>query len=313
MRKKNNLFLLLAVLSLLCVPVYAEDSKLSMDEAMEIILEHHGVDTDMDVSDYLTLDAETMTREAAVTAVVRSFGVYPAHEPDYVWSDEAEQGEQYRPYIDYAKRMGITVGVGENRFAPKQLVTEWELEIMIDRADGIEPKYPLSYESPICKLLSADIQMGLSLVPDFLVDSFYDEGRTITAATNPIVLDEGNTLPEQYIGWIMYEGDMWLAVTWQGKPCYEQAVTAIHEMGHYLGHRTELLGRYSVAEERDRMMAFFRDYCDESDHEFFADSFAMYILWPDELEANAPTVYQHIEMCMRKMTRSNLWQTPHTD
>ena len=301
MRKKNKLFLFLVVLAMLCVPAHAEDSGMSIDEAMDIILEHHGVVTDMDVADYLTLDAETMTREAAVTAVVRSFGVYPAHEPDYVWSDEAEQGEQYRPYIDYAKRMGITVGVGENRFAPKQLVTEWELEIMIDRAAGIEPEYPLSYQSPICKLLSADIQMGLSLVPDFIVDSFYCEGRTITATTNPIVLDDGNTLPEQYIGWIMYEGDMWLAVTWQGKPCYEQAVTAIHELGHYLGHRTELLDRYSVAAERDWMMAFFRDYCDESDHEFFADSFAMYMLWPDELAANAPTVYRHIETCLHEM------------
>ena len=313
MIKKNKLFLFLAVCAALCAPVHAEDNGLSMDDAMDIILSRHGVVTDMNVADYLTLDAESMTREAAVTAVVRSFGVYPADEPDYVWADEAEQAEIYRPYIDYAQRMGITAGVGENRFAPKQIVTEWELEVMIDRAAGIEPEYPLSYQSPICKLLSADIQMGLSLVPDFIVDSFYCEGRTITATTNPIVLDDGNTLPEQYIGWIMYEGDMWLAVTCQGKPCYEQAVTAIHELGHYLGHRTELLDRYSVAAERDWMMAFFRDYCDESDHEFFADSFAMYMLWPDELATNAPKVYQHIEMCMRKMTRSNLWKTLLTD
>lgn len=313
MRKKNKLFLFLAVCAALCVPVHAEDNGLSMDEAMSVILDHHGVETEMDVADYLTLDAEVMTREAAVTAVVRSFGVYPADEQDYVWSDEDEQDEAYRPYIDYAQRMGITVGVGGNRFDPTRPVTAWELRTMLERADGIEPEYPLSYDSPLCKLLSADIQMGLSLVPDFIVDSFYCEGRTITATTNPIVLDDGNTLPEQYIGWIMYEGDMWLTVTWQGKPCYEQAVTAIHELGHYIGHRTELLDRHSVAEERDWMMAFFRDYCDESDHEFFADSFAMYILWPDELEANAPTVYQHIEMCMRKMTRSNLWKTLRTD
>ena len=81
---------------------------MSMDEAMCIILDHHGVETEMDVADYLTLDAETMTREAAVAAVVRSYGVYPVDEPDYVWSDEEEQDEAYRPYIDYAHRMGIT-------------------------------------------------------------------------------------------------------------------------------------------------------------------------------------------------------------
>lgn len=272
-----------------------------MDKAMEIILEHHGVNTDMDVADYLTLDAETMTREAAVTAVVRSFGVYPAHEPDYVWSDEAEQGEQYRPYTDYAKRMGITVGIGNGCFAPKRSVTEWELRTMLDRAEGIEPEYPLFYESPICKLLSADIQRGLSMSPAFLVDSFYEEGRTITATTNPIVLDDGDTLPEWSIGWIWYEGDMWLAVTCRGHPCYDQDMAAIHELGHYLGHRTKLLNRYSVAPERDWLMEFFRDYCDESNHEFFADSFVAYILWPEEMATNAPTTYRHMEMCLHEM------------
>ena len=301
MRKKNKLFLFLAVLALLRVPAYAEGSGLSMDEAVDIILSHHGVETEMDVADYLTLDAEVMTREAAVTAVVRSFGVYPEDEPDYVWVDEAEQAEIYRPYIDYAQRMGITAGVGGKRFAPTRPVTAWELRTMLARADGIEPEYPLSYDSPLCKLLSADIQMGLSLVPDFLVDSFYEEGRTITAASNPIVRDDGAVLPERYIGWIWYEGDMWLAVTCRGHPCYDQDMAAIHELGHYLGHRTKLLNRYSVAPERDWLMEFFRDYCNESNHEFFADSFVAYILWPEELIVNAPTIHDHIQQCLIEM------------
>lgn len=296
----KRLICTMAVLLALCVPARAE-GVLTTDEATDIILAHHGVETEMDVTDYLTLDAETMTREAAVTAVVRSFGVYPADEPDYVWSDEDEQGEQYRPYIDYAKCMGITVGVGNGCFAPKRSVTEWELRTMLDRADGIEPEYPLFYESPICKLLSADIQRGLSMSPAFLVYSFYKEGRTITAATNPIVLDNGDTLPERYIGWIWYEGDMWLSVTCRGHPCYDQDMAVIHELGHYLGHRTKLLNRYSVAAERDWLMEFFRDYCNESSHEFFADSFVAYILWPEEMAANAPTVYRHIEMCLHDL------------
>ena len=296
----KRLICTMAVLLVLCVPARADDG-LSMDEATDIILAHHGVETEIDVSGYLTLDSDAMTREAAVTAVVRSYGVYPVDEPDYVWADEAEQSEAYRPYIDYAKRMGITEGVGGNRFAPARLVTAWELRTMLARADGIEPEYPLSYDSPLCKLLSADIQMGLSLVPDFLVDSFYDEGRTITAATNPIVLDDGDTLPERYIGWIFYEGDMWLAVTYRGHPFYDQDMAAIHELGHYLGHRTKLLNRYSVAPERDWLMEFFRDYCNESNHEFFADSFVAYILWPEKLIVNAPTIHDHIQQCLIEM------------
>ena len=100
MRKKNKLFMFLAVCAALCVTAHAEDSVIYMDEAMEIILEHHSVETDMDVSGYLTLDSDAMTREAAVTAVVRSYGVYPVDEPDYVWADEVEQSEAYRPYIN---------------------------------------------------------------------------------------------------------------------------------------------------------------------------------------------------------------------
>ena len=303
----KRLICTMAVLLALCVPARADDG-LSMDEATDIILSHHGVVTDMDVTDYLTLDAEAMTREAAVTAVVRSFGVYPADEPDYMWVDEEEQDEAYRPYIDYAQRMGITKGVGGNRFAPARPVTAWELRTMLDRADGIQPEYPLAYDSPLCRLLSAETQRGLSMVPAFLVGSFYDEGRTITAATNPIVLDDGDTLPERYIGWIWYEGDMWLSVTCRGHPCYDQCMAVIHELGHYLGHCTRLLNRYSVAEERDWLMEFFRDYCNESNHEFFADSFVAYILWPEEMAANAPTVYRHIETCLHEM-KSDLEET----
>lgn len=289
------------ILLALCAPVHAEDSGLSMDEAMDIILEHHGVVTDMHVADYLTLDAEAMTREAAVTAVVRSYGVYPVDEPDHMWADEGEQDEVYRPYIDYAQRMGITAGVGENRFGPDRPVTEWELRAMLDRAEGIQPEYPLVYDAPVYQLLSAETQRGLSLAPDFLVDRFYQEGRVIHAAGNPIVMPNGSSLSDQYVGWIQYEGDVWLSVECDGDPYSHQDRTAIHELGHYLGYRTALLDRNRVPEERDWLIRRYRPYCNENNHEFFADSFTAYILWPAELQENAPMVYAHIEACLHEM------------
>ena len=303
----RKLFLLLIVSVLLCVPAYAADG-LSKDDVMDIILEHHGVETDMNVADYLTLDAEEMTREAAVTAVVRSFGVYPADEADYVWADAGAQGEQYRPYIDYAKRMGITEGVGGNRFAPARPVTAWELRTMLDRADGIQPEYPLAYDSPLCRLLSAETQRGLSLIPDFLVDKFYQEGRVIHATGNPIILSNGSSISDQYVGWIQYEDDVWISVECDGDPYSHQDRTSIHEIGHYLGHRTALLDRNTVPEEREWLICRYRKYCNENNHEFFADSFVAYILWPEELAANAPTVYQHIETCLHEM-KSDLEET----
>lgn len=293
------------VLLALCAPVHAEDSGLSMDEAMGIILDYHGVETEMDVSDYLTLDAEEMTREAAVTAVVRSYGIYPADEADYVWADEGVQGEQYRPYIDYARRMGITVGVGENQFAPKQLVTEWELRTMLARADGIQPEYPLVYDAPVYQLLSAETQRGLSLAPDFLVDRFYQEGQVIHAAGHPIVMPNGSHLSSQYAGLIQFDGDVWLSVEVGNAPYWYQYEAAIHELGHYLGYRTALLDRNRVPEERDWLIRRYRPYCNENNHEFFADSFTAYILWPAELQENAPTVYAHIEACLHDLEETN--------
>lgn len=296
----KRLICMMAVLLALCVPARA-DGGLSMDEAMDIILAHHGVVTDMHVADYLTLDAEAMTREAAVTAVVRSFGVYPADEQDYVWSDEDEHGEQYRPYIDYAKRMGITDGVGGNRFAPARPVTAWELQTMLDRADGIQPEYPLVYDAPVYQLLSAETQRGLSLIPDFLVDKFYQDGRVIHATGTPIILPNGFSLSDQYVGWIQYDGDVWISVECDGDPYSHQDRTSIHELGHYLGYRTALLDRNRVPEERDWLTRRYRPYCNENNHEFFADSFTAYILWPAELQENAPTVYAHIEACLHEM------------
>ena len=296
----RRLICTMAVLLALCVPARA-DGGLSMDEAMDIILAHHGVETEIDVSGYLTLDAEAMTREAAVTAVVRSFGVYPADEPDRLWADEAEQSEAYRPYIDYAQRIGITEGVGGNRVAPTRPVTAWELRTMLDRADGIQPEYPLAYDSPLCRLLSAETQRGLSLIPDFLVDKFYQEGRVIHATGTPIILPNGSSLSDQYVGWIQYEGDVWLSVEVGNAPYWYQYEAAIHELGHYLGYRTALLDRNRVPEERDWLIRRYRPYCNENNHEFFADSFTAYILWPAELQENAPTVYAHIEACLHEM------------
>ena len=99
---------------LLWVTAQAQDY-LSIEEAIDIILDYHNIETDMDIADYLTLDAENedMTREIAVTAIIRSFGIYPANELNHVWADEMEQDQQYQSYIDYALRTGITKGTGK--------------------------------------------------------------------------------------------------------------------------------------------------------------------------------------------------------
>ena len=103
---------------------------------------------------------------------------------------------------------------------------------------------------------------------------------------------------------------MWLSVECDGEPYSHQDRTVIHEIGHYLGHRTALLDRNTVPEEREWLICRYRKYCNENNHEFFADSFVAYILWPEEMAANAPTVYQHIGRCLHEM-KSDLEETNH--
>ena len=306
-RIKNFLFVIVAII--LCIPAHAQNY-LTTEEAINIILDYHNITTNMQqVANYLALDADTeiMTREIAVTAVIRSFGVYPANESNYIWMDEEEQNEIYRPYIDYAKRLGITLGVGENYFAPKRPITEQQLRIMLERANGIEPIYPLSYDTPLYKILSADTQYGLSLMPDFLVNNFYAEGRKITATANPIMRNDGISMSEEYVGWIYYEGDVWTAVTIHNHPYYDQAITIIHELGHFLGYRTKLINQNSIPQEQNWMFNFFRDYGNVNNQEFFADAFVVFILWPEELKTNAPTIYTHIAQCLEQMQNMNLY------
>ena len=308
MQKKIKIVLVVIVAVLLCVPAQAQDY-LSIEEAIDIILDYHNIETDITgIADYLTLDAENeaMTREIAVTAIIRSFGIYPANELNHVWADEMEQDQQYQSYIDYALRTGIAIGTGNNYFEPKRPITEKELRIMLERAimlenaNEIEPVYKLSYDSTLSKLLSADIQYGIYKTPNYLVDSFYNEGRKITVTDYPLNIN-GKTLSSKYVGYIFYEGDMWITPIYKNRFYSESDITVIHELGHYLEYRTKSISRHSVKDELDWMINTFTDYCDTDNHEFFAESFALYIVWPGCMKENMPITYQHIANCLKMM------------
>ena len=309
MQKKIKIFLPIIIAIILCVPAQAQDY-LSIEEAISIILDYHNIETDITgIADYLTLYAknEDMTREIAVTAIVRSFGIYPANELNHVWVDEMDQDQQYQPYIDYALRTGIAIGIGNNYFAPKRPITEEELRTMLERAimlenaNGIEPIYELIYTEPLYKILSADFQYGLSLCPDYLVNRFYKEGKTITVSTDPITLPNGSNLPKKYAGYIYYNRGIWLITLNGGEPYHYQDETIIHEIGHFLCYKTKSINRKSVPDELDWLIHRYRQYCNESNDEFFADSFVAYIFWNEEMKENMPITYQHIANCLQMM------------
>lgn len=309
MQKKIKIFLLAIIAITLCVPARAQDY-LSIEEAIGIILDYHNIETDITgIADYLTLDAENeaMTREIAVTAIIRSFGIYPANELNHVWADEKEQDQQYQPYIDYALRTGIAIGTGNNYFEPKRPITEKELRIMLERAtmlentNEIEPTYELIYTKPLYKILSADYQYGLSICPSYLVNEYYKENNTITITTDPITLPNGSKLSNKYAGYIYYNDGMWLIALYNGEPYNYQDETIVHEIGHFLCYKTESINRKSVPDELDWLIHRYRQYCNENNDEFFAESFVAYIFWNEEMKENMPITYQHIANCLKMM------------
>lgn len=309
MQKKIKIFLLAIIAIILCVPAQAQDY-LSTEEAIDIILDYHNIETDITgIADYLTIDAENavMTREIAVTAIVRSFGIYPANELNHVWADEMEQDQQYQSYIDYALRTGITKGTGNNYFVPKRPVTEKELRIMLERAtmlenaNEIEPTYELIYTNSLYKILSADFQYGLSICPNYLIDEYYKENNTITITTDPITLPNGSNLSNRYAGYIYYDNGIWLIALNDREPYNYQDRTIVHEIGHFLCYKTKSINRKSVPDELDWLIHRYRQYCDENNAEFFADSFVAYIFWNEEMKENMPITYQHIANCLKMM------------
>ena len=86
-----------------------------------------------------------------------------------------------------------------------------------------------------------------------------------------------------------------------GEPYNYQDETLVHEIGHFLCYKTKSINRKSVPDELDWLIHRYRQYCDENNAEFFADSFVAYIFWNEEMKENMPITYQHIANCLKMM------------
>ena len=72
-----------------------------------------------------------LTRGQLVTLLGRMAGVRPADYPHCAFTDVADDA-YWAPYIEWARRMNIVSGVGENRFAPDTPATREQLAVIVD-------------------------------------------------------------------------------------------------------------------------------------------------------------------------------------
>lgn len=298
--------LLIIILISLSITSYAEETDIITGrEAIEILLEHHGISIDEIniemISTALGIKSidDKLNREFALVAIIRSYGFYPVMEVDHEWNDEYLQEYNNRAYIDYAYRMGITTGTGDNNFSPDSFITRNDFKAMLNKTEEINPIpiYDIEYDSKLCKLTSAEMQYEISILPDYIVKNYYDEGWKIIATTNPI--NFGNTVRnEKYIGFILYKEKKILVSTYKQNSYFNIEGVIIHEFGHYISYKTSLISRYSVKEELKWLMFTKGEYCDTNDDEYFAEAFVRYIKQPILIRLKMPITYDHITKCL---------------
>ena len=124
---------------------------------------------------------------------------------------------------------------------------------------------------------------GVEKVPACVAQRFSAEGRTVRVTEGRIEVD-GTLIREPYnvIGFFYVNGDIYISTHWDYSDAYFEYVV-LHEFGHYLDFSTRSCEWNKEEGER------------------FADSFAAYILRPEELEANDPAGYADIEKRLHEM------------
>ena len=137
------------------------------------------------------------------------------------------------------------------------------------------------------EIIHDGVKSGVAKVPACVAQRFSAEGRVVRVTDGRIEV-KGTLIREPYnvIGFCYVNGDIYISTHWDYSDAYFEYVV-LHEFGHYLDYITspDQWTDPPPMEERER----------------FADSFAAYILRPDELEANDSAGYADIEKRLHEM------------
>ena len=137
------------------------------------------------------------------------------------------------------------------------------------------------------EIIHDGVKSGVAKVPACVAQRFSAEGRVVRVTDGRIEV-KGTLIREPYnvIGFCYVNGDIYISTHWDYSDAYFEYVV-LHEFGHYLDYTTspDQWANPPPVEERER----------------FADSFAAYILRPEELEANDPAICAEIERRLNEM------------
>lgn len=127
---------------------------------------------------------ETLTRGQFITLVMRAYNIQPDDASSYNFLDAGDT--YYTNYLAAAKRMGISGGVGDNKFAPEQVVTRQQMFTLLYNALKVIDKLP---EGDSKKTLS-DFADSSSISP------YAKDAMTYFVETGALSGTNGKLLPE---------------------------------------------------------------------------------------------------------------------
>ena len=133
------------------------------------------------------------------------------------------------------------------------------------------------------EIIRDGVKSGGARVPACVARRFSAEGRVVRVTDGRIEV-KGTLIREPYnvIGFCYVNGDIYISTHWDYSDAYFEYVV-LHEFGHYLDFSTRSCEWNKEEGER------------------FADSFAAYILRPEELRADDPAIYVEIERRLHEM------------
>ena len=240
-----------------------------------------------------------LTREEALTYIIQSFGVAPLNEPDHIWADEESILFEYRPYIDYAYRLGITSGTGNNSFNPKALITDSQFLALLTNAHNVKeeliPTFNMTYESGYSQIASYRCQETMFQMPIEIMNLFNRLGWTLNIRDYQLYNSSGEAEPS------------WAGVTTYAdkkidiKVAYLMDTTLIHEFGHFVQDVTDTDIKMEMNEEVDNLVSIMGTYCTTNDHEYFAEAFQAYYTKNDKLLEYCPKTYKVVEEAINKI------------
>lgn len=240
-----------------------------------------------------------LTREEALTYIIQSFGVAPLNEPDHIWADEENIQFEYRPYIDYAYRLGITGGTGNNIFSPKALITDSQFLTLLTNAhkvkDELIPTFNMTYESGYSQIASYKCQESMFQMPIEIINLFDRLGWTLNIRDYQLYNSSGEAEPS-WAGVTVY-ADKKIDI----KVTHQMDTTIIHEFGHFVQDVTDTDIKIEMNEEVDNLASIAGSYCRTNDHEYFAEAFQAYYTKNAQLLEYCPKTYEAVEEAINKI------------